>query len=90
MNWQMRLDLRPRQPYYFLLRSCSSVDDHESGVLHVALASRALPIALPTLNIEWIGEHEIELVRRKRVVGEVRMLGSTDDVVLRVAFPIEQ
>ena len=66
------------------------MDDHESGVLHVALAPRALQIALPTLHIEWIGEHEIELVRRKRVVGEDSMLGSTDDVVLRVAFPIEQ
>ena len=66
------------------------MDDHESGVLHVALASRALQIALPTLNKEWIGEHEIELVRRKRVVGEVRMLGPADDVVLRVAFAIEQ
>src|SRR5213594_2876053 len=64
--------------------------DDETRVFDPVLASHALEIALPALTIGWIRKHEVELARRERIVRERGMFGTTDDVVRRVAFALEQ
>ena len=59
--------------------------DHETRVLHLLLAAHACQVALPALAIGRIGEHEVELVGRERVVGECRVLRSA--TMLSAAAP---
>ena len=64
--------------------------DDEPRVAHVLLPAHALEVGLPALAVGRIGEHEIELARRKRVVGERRVLRAAHDVVGGLAAALQQ
>ena len=64
--------------------------DDEARVAHAALAAHALLVALPALAVGRIGEHEIELAGRERVVRQRRPFRPADDVVGLLAFAFEQ
>ena len=64
--------------------------DDEARVLDPVLAAHALEVALPALAVGRIREHEVELARRERVVGQRRVLRPADDVVRGLAFALEQ
>jgi len=64
--------------------------DDEARVLQAVLAAHAFEVALPALAVGRVGEHEVELARRERVVGQGRMLRAADDVVCRLALALEQ
>ena len=64
--------------------------DQETRVAHILLATHACQVTFPALAVGWIGKHEVELVGRKSVVGERRVLRSAHDVVGRRAFTFQQ
>ncbi len=68
----------------------AGVFDDEARVLDAVLAAHALEVALPALAVGRVGEHEVELAGRERVVGERRVLRPADDVVRRLALALEQ
>ena len=57
------------------------VHDLEPRIAHALLAPHGFEVFLPAFAVGRIGEHEVELLRGKRVVGERGMLRPTDDVV---------
>ena len=68
----------------------AGVLDDEARVAHGLLAAHALQVGLPALAVGRVREHEVELARREGVVGEGRVLGTADDVVGRLALPLQQ
>ena len=60
------------------------------GSLTPLLAAHALQVAFPALPVGRIGQHEVELARRERVVGKCRPFRPADDVVGRLALALEQ
>ena len=70
--------------------SVAGVLDHETWVFDAVLAAHTLQVALPALAVGRIGEHEIELARGKRIVGQRGMLRPADQIVGSVAFTLEQ
>lgn len=64
--------------------------DHEAGILDATLAAHPLQIALPALAVGRVGEHEVKLPCRERIVGEGGMLRATHDVVGGIALALQQ
>ena len=62
----------------------------EARVAHVVLAAHRLQVFLPALAVGRIGEHEVELLGRERVVRERGPFGAAHDVVGTLAFALEQ
>ena len=68
----------------------AGVRDHEARVADAGFAAHPLPVALPALAVGRVRQHEIELARRKRVVGQGRPFRPADQIVGRLAFALEQ
>ena len=68
----------------------AGVFNYKPVILDAALASHPFLIALPTLAVGRVAEHEVELARRKGVAGQRRMLRPADDVVGSIPFALEQ
>src|ERR1700686_1532525 len=64
--------------------------DNKTRVLNSVLAAHALQIALPALAVRRIRQHEIELTRGKGIVRKCRVFRSTDKIVGRLPFSLEQ
>jgi hypothetical protein len=63
--------------------------DGKTPILEPCFAAQALQIALPTLAVGGIAEHEVELTRREGVIRQRRVLRPADDVACRVPFAFE-
>ena len=66
------------------------VHDLESRVAHTVLTAHRLEVLLPALAVGWVGKHEVELLRRERVVRERGPFRAADDVVGALAFALQQ
>ena len=63
--------------------------DHEARVAHPLLAAHALQVGLPTLPVGRVGDHEVELAGRERVVGQRGSLRPARDVVGSLALSFQ-
>ena len=65
----------------------AAVRDEKAGVAQFVLAAHAVEVGLPTLAVGRIGEHEVELARRKGVLGE---RGAELEVFRLFSFALQQ
>ena len=64
--------------------------DEKAWVFYPIFAPHAFQIALPALAVGRIREHEVELARGERVVGQGRVFRSSDDIVRSFPFPLKK
>ena len=55
----------------------------------MGLPTEALQVGLPALAVGRVGEHEVELLTSERIIGQGRPLGTTHEVVRRLAVALE-
>ena len=68
----------------------ASVIDDEARVAEPLFTAHAVEIGLPTLAVRRIGEHEVELARRKLVSRQCGLVRAADEVFRLIAFALEQ